>query len=71
MKHDPFAWASNDNGACRIHYAVSLFGRRVTPWRRSHDDAVEDAIAEGHATRDREDGGLYWWAGTDLIEWHG
>lgn len=70
MKHDPLAWASNDNGA-RIHYAVTLFGRRITPWRRSRDAAVEDAIAEGHASLDREDGGLYWWAGTDLIEWHG
>lgn len=60
------AWASNDNG--RVRYAVTLFGRRVTPWRASRDDAVDDAIRDGHASRDHEDADLYWWAGTDLVE---
>ncbi len=71
MKHDPFAWASNDNGARRIHYAVTLFGSRVTPWRRSRDAAVEDAIAEGHASLDRDSETVYWFPATDLVEWHG
>lgn len=55
----------------RVHYAVTLFGRRATPWRRDKDDAVADAIAEGHASLDRDTQTLYWWTGTDLIEWRG
>lgn len=67
MKPDRFAWA-NDNEDVRSLYAVTLFGRIVTPWRRKRDDAIKDAIAKGHASYDREGGVLYWWAGTDLIE---
>jgi hypothetical protein len=47
-------------------YAVTLFGRRVTPWRLSMRAAMDDALAEGHATQ--EPGcAPYMWVGVDLV----
>lgn len=47
-------------------YAVVLFGRRVTPWRDSYVAAIEDALANGHASQDRGDA-PYLWVGVDVI----
>lgn len=67
MKSDPPVWASDPRPASR--HAVFLFGRRVTPWRRDPAQAIEDAIAEGHATRDdRPRAPVYWFVGADLVE---
>jgi hypothetical protein len=57
-----------DRRGCHVRqgalYAVYLFGRRVTAWR-GHSDAIEDAIEQGHASRD-ERGQLYFWVGAEL-----
>lgn len=72
MKPDPFAWAPDRQPPSR--HAVFLFGHRVTPWRRDPGQAIEDAIAEGHATRDDTRGRgklrppVYWFVGAELVE---
>src|SRR3546814_17385734 len=64
---DPVAWAPERRPSSRR--AVFLFGRRVTPWRRNPAEAIEDAIAEGHATRDDAPRApVYWFVGADLVE---
>ncbi|PAL20182.1 hypothetical protein [Sphingopyxis sp. GW247-27LB] len=67
MKPDPFAWASERRPGSR--HAVFLFGRRVTPWRGDRAQAIEDAIAEGHATRDPiPRAPVFWFVGARLVE---
>lgn len=49
-------------------YAVALFGRRVTAWRTSRDDAVFDAIRKRLASRDDWPGGkVYTSIGVKII----
>src|SRR5690606_32141300 len=48
--------------ASRYRYAVSSWGRRVTPWRARRQTAMKDAVAGGYAT---EDG--FFWVGSELI----
>src|SRR3546814_15198949 len=64
---DPLAWAPERRPASR--HAVFLFGRRATPWRRNPAEAIEDAIAAGHATRDEAPRApVSWFVRTELVE---
>jgi hypothetical protein len=51
-----------------VDHSVTMFGRRVTPWRSTRDEAVADAEANGHAEREPWPGGkLYLNVGVEII----
>lgn len=49
-------------------YALAYFRRQIGPWRLTREEALEDAIRRGDASRDRGSDDVYLTVPADIIE---
>jgi hypothetical protein len=56
-----------------IHHRARAFQRWLGPWRQKRDHAIEDAIATGHAIRERPDEGgrVFLGVGAEIVSQEG